>query len=193
MLGRALAKVEPHPTTTEKLLTKLQIQWAQISQQVIQKLFRSLRTEVTRMNNRTRWSSTLLSSFLSFFSCTPTWLNWSVDLIWTWCWIIFVCFCIPILQTLLDISFKMYLFICFLKKTKLISIFQTFVPQYIMDWPKPVKQSYVSLVLSTPEILNCFLSRFTLKRITFTGVERSKRSRSCGSVIARSKLYAYPH
>ena len=26
MLGRALAKVEPHPTTREKLLTKLQIQ-----------------------------------------------------------------------------------------------------------------------------------------------------------------------
>ena len=71
MLGRALAKMKPHPTTREKLLTKLQIQWAQISQQVIQKLFRSLRTEVTRMNNQTRWSSTLLISFLSFFSMHP--------------------------------------------------------------------------------------------------------------------------
>ena len=35
MLGRAFAKVEPHPITREKLLTKLQNQWAQISQQAI--------------------------------------------------------------------------------------------------------------------------------------------------------------
>ena len=40
--------------------------------------------------------------------------------------------CNPILQTLLDISFWIYLFICSLKKTKLLSIFQNFVPQYIM-------------------------------------------------------------
>ena len=43
MLRRALAKVEPHPTTREKLLTKLQIRWAQISQRAIQKRFRSTR------------------------------------------------------------------------------------------------------------------------------------------------------
>ena len=43
MLGRALVKVEPKPTTRDKLLTKLQIQWAEISQHAIQKLFRSIR------------------------------------------------------------------------------------------------------------------------------------------------------
>ena len=44
MLGRALAKVKPRPTIREILLTKLQIQWAQIGQQAIQNLFRSMRT-----------------------------------------------------------------------------------------------------------------------------------------------------
>ena len=48
---------------------------------------------------------TLLISFLSFFSRTPTCLNWSVDLTWTWCSTICSCFDNPKLQTLLDISF----------------------------------------------------------------------------------------
>ena len=43
MLGKALGKYGPQPTTREKLLTKLQIQWAQTSQQTIHKLFRSMR------------------------------------------------------------------------------------------------------------------------------------------------------
>ena len=43
MLGRTLAKVEPHPTTREKLLIKHHIQSAQISQQAIQKLFPSMK------------------------------------------------------------------------------------------------------------------------------------------------------
>ena len=42
MLGRAIAKVELQPTR-EKLLTKLQIQWAQTSQQAIIKLHRMRR------------------------------------------------------------------------------------------------------------------------------------------------------
>ena len=89
MLGRALAKMELHSITREKLLTKLQIQWEKISRQVIKKLFRSMRglRECTtkRDGHPHYWSH-----FCHFFSCTPTWLNWSVDLIWTWCWIIFV-------------------------------------------------------------------------------------------------------
>ena len=47
--------------------------------------------------------------------------------------IIFVCFCIPILQTILDITFWIYLFICFSKKTIVMSIFQTLVPRYIKN------------------------------------------------------------
>ena len=66
------------------------------------------------------------------FLCTPTWLNWSVDPIWTWWWIIFVCFCIPILQTLLNISFKIYPFICFLKKTTFNSNIPNFCPQVLL-------------------------------------------------------------
>ena len=73
---------------------------------------------------------TLLISFLSFFSRTPTCLNWSVDLTWTWYSTIFSCFDNPKLQTLLDISFYIYSLIYFLKTTTLKSIFQTFVPQY---------------------------------------------------------------
>ena len=44
-----------------------------------------------------------------------------------------------------------------------------------------------SIVLSTPGNLNHFRCRFTLKRITFTDVDRKKRSR-CGSVYTGSRL-----
>ena len=47
----------------------------------------------------------LLMSFLSFFLRTPTYLNWPVDLTWSWYLTIFSCCDNPKLQTLLDISF----------------------------------------------------------------------------------------
>ena len=49
---------------------------------------------------------------LSFFSCIPTCLNWSVDLIWTW-YTIFVCICNTIPKTLLDISFYIHFYLFF--------------------------------------------------------------------------------
>ena len=53
-----------------------------------------------------------------FFSRTPTCLNWSEDLIWTWYSIIFSCFENPILSTLLDICFYIHSFICFFNDNK---------------------------------------------------------------------------
>ena len=46
----------------------------------------------------------LIISFLSFFSRTPTYLNWYVEMIWIWYAIIFEYFYNPRHNTLLDIS-----------------------------------------------------------------------------------------
>ena len=82
MLEKALAKVEPNATTKEKLLAKLQIQWAQISQQVSINFFRSmmrslrLRECTTRRDGHPHY----WSHFCHFFHAPLP--DWTDLLIW---------------------------------------------------------------------------------------------------------------
>ena len=78
MLGRTLAKVEPQPTTREK------------QSEGNPKTFPLDEENVARMHHQTRWSSTLLISFLSFFNTLQlVWTNLWIWWWWTWCWIFF--------------------------------------------------------------------------------------------------------
>ena len=75
MLGRALAKVEPHPATREKLLTKS----VSTNQSAGNPKTFPIDEKVTRMHNQPRWASTLLVSFLSFFHAPlPDWTYLSI-------------------------------------------------------------------------------------------------------------------
>ena len=128
MLGRAFAKVEPHPTR-QKLLKKLQIQWEQISQQAIQKIFLSMR----RLHECTtkRDGHPHFWYHLCYFFFMHPYLNELIrgadmDMMLNH-------FCVFLYPNTPNFTrHKIYIFICVFKKTKLMSIFQTFVPQYMI-------------------------------------------------------------
>ena len=80
MFGYALAKVEPYPTTRKKLLTKLQIQWAQMSQQAIHNLFRSMRRKLRECTTKRDGHPHYWSHFCNFFHASlPDWTD-----LWIW-------------------------------------------------------------------------------------------------------------
>ena len=74
MLRRALAKEEPQPIIREKLLTKLQIQWAHISQQEIQN-FSHPRGEGYANAQPNAMVIHTIDLIFVIFSHTPTCLN----------------------------------------------------------------------------------------------------------------------